>query len=490
MNTGPAFIYWEQDSEFHFTQISALHGNLNLGMIGHHWSEGALPLSIEDWEVHRTVLERRDSFTDFVYARLTDSHKPQFFRVSGTPTFNQQGHFSGYRGLATDATALIEQRRTAWLAKQTLRSFDSPILWIEENNGATPGWHVIWSNVAGCALFGRAIEELQTAPSASLFAETDNGGLTIARVLAERRSAEVSVMVLSKYGAPKPVRMRVDASSEMPSLSAMPRRALLVALPDPLTDAGPAESSRDLARQLPPVSTSTNPKHIAELESFSFAVSHDLRAPLRLIEGFARILQEDYTAALDRVGNDHVQRILLAAARMGQMIDSLMELSRLSAQPMSREPVDLSLLATSIIEDLRQSEPEREVTVEIDPELKIWGDRTLLRVALTNLLSNAWKYTARAARPRIAFARVNVADSWSYCVEDNGAGFDMRFVDRLFNPFQRLHSSNDFSGTGVGLATTKRIINRHGGQVWAESTVGQGSRFHFTLGTRSGPSRS
>lgn len=485
MNTGPAFIYWEQDNEFHFTHISALHGNLSLGNIGHHWSEGALPLSIEDWEVHRTVLERRDSFTDFVYARLSDVDKPQFFRVSGTPTFDGQGQFSGYRGLATDATGLIEQRRTAWLAKQTLRSFDAPILWIEESGSATQSWRVIWSNVAGCAVFGRAIEELQTATPHSLFAESAKGQLTIGQVLAERRSAEVSVTALSKYGAPKPMRLRVDASTEMPSLSALPRRALLVAVSDSDGERVSGDAAGELTRHLPPVSTSSNPKHIAELESFSFAVSHDLRAPLRLIEGFARILQEDYTAALDRVGNDHVQRILLASTRMGQMIDSLMELSRLSAQPMTREPVDLSAIAASIIDDLRQVSPQRQVEVDIQPELKVWGDRTLLRIALTNLLSNAWKYTGRTENAKIVFSVVNSTQASSYCVADNGAGFDMRFVDRLFNPFQRLHSSNDFAGTGVGLATTKRIINRHGGQVWAESTVGQGSRFHFTLGERS-----
>lgn len=487
MTSGPAFIYWEQDHDFHFTQINRLHGRLELGTIGRHWSEGALPLSIEEWEYHRTRLAQRDSFTDFVYARQGSDARPQFFRVSGTPTFDPQGNFTGYRGLATDAGALIEQRRTAWLATQTLRSFDAPILWIEETPGIAPAWRVIWSNVAGCSLFGRALEELQMAQPASLFDDATGGPQAIGKVLSERRSAEVQALALSKYGPPQPLRLRVDASTEMPRMSGLPRRALLIATPAHSEQNSPQPIGEDRGpRSLPPLATSSNPKHIAELESFSFAVSHDLRAPLRLIEGFARILQEDYAAALDRVGNDHVQRILLASARMGQMIDSLMELSRLSAQPLTREPVDLSAIAHSIIEDLRNAEPERQVDVEIQPGLRIWGDRTLLRIVLTNLLSNAWKYTRRSERARITFAWVINNDTGAYCVEDNGAGFDMRFVDRLFNPFQRLHSSSEFTGTGVGLATTKRVVNRHGGQVWADSVVNEGSRFYFTLGERSG----
>ncbi len=503
MKSGPAFTYWEQDRDFNFTQINSLQGSLDLGAIGHHWSVGALPLSLEDWEAHREFLARRDSFTDFVYARRAGQTTPQFVRVSGTPSFEQNGNFMGYRGFATDATALVEQSRTAWLAEQSLRSFDTPILWIEEVFGPTLSWRVIWSNVSGCALFGRTIEELRSVPPHCLFDHQGGGLQAISQVLNEHRSAEISAVALSKYGQPRRLRFRVDASAEMRRLSALPRRALLIATDaalehrqsvlgvkdfgaGPSVSSGPSASSGSSVSSVSSVPSAEHPEnaYIAELESFSFAVSHDLRAPLRLISGFAQILQEDYSHALDKIGIDHVQRILLAASRMGQMFDSLMDLSGLSAQRMNREPIDLSALAASIVDDLRIADPQRTVQIDIEPDLRVWGDKNLLRIALTNLLSNAWKYSARNPEAHITFGVAQNMNATSYCVADNGVGFDMRFVDRLFNPFQRLHSGGDFAGAGVGLATTKRVINRHGGNVWAESKVGQGSQFHFTLGER------
>ncbi|HEX4509800.1 MAG TPA: ATP-binding protein, partial [Burkholderiaceae bacterium] len=219
----------------------------------------------------------------------------------------------------------------------------------------------------------------------------------------------------------------------------------------------------------------------ADQESFVYSVSHDLRAPIRVVEGFARILKEDYGRFLDRIGNDHADRILAAAARMNSMIDALLALSRLQSQPLKRQPVDLSQLARYVIDDLRSQAPERQVEVEIQPDLVIRGDPTLLRVAMENLVGNAWKYTGQAAAPRIALRREVVAGQDAFVVDDNGAGFDPRFADRLFGVFQRLHSAKDFPGTGVGLASVRRIVRRHGGDIWAESRVGAGARFYFTL---------
>ena len=219
----------------------------------------------------------------------------------------------------------------------------------------------------------------------------------------------------------------------------------------------------------------------AEHASFSYTVSHDLRAPIRVVEGFARILKEDYGRLLDRIGNDHLDRVLSAAARMNSMIDALLSLSQLSTQPLQRQPVNLSQLALYVIDDLRRASPERDVVLHVQPGLVTQGDPTLLRMALENLLGNAWKYSARNPHAQIAFERVDEHGRSAYVVRDNGAGFDMRFADRLFGVFQRLHSSGDFPGTGVGLASVRRIIRRHGGEIWAESEVGQGARFYFTL---------
>lgn len=219
----------------------------------------------------------------------------------------------------------------------------------------------------------------------------------------------------------------------------------------------------------------------AEHAAFSYSVSHDLRAPIRVVEGFARILKEDYGRALDRIGNDHLDRVLSAAARMNSMIDAMLSLSRLSTQPLQRQPVNLSQLAGFIADDLRRQSPERQVRVHIAPDLLVQGDPTLLRMVLDNLLGNAWKYTARAAEPQIWFGRDADREGNAFVVRDNGAGFDMRFADRLFGVFQRLHSANDFPGTGVGLATVRRIVRRHGGEIWAEAEVDRGASFHFTL---------
>ncbi|WP_057295870.1 ATP-binding protein [Pelomonas sp. Root1217] len=220
----------------------------------------------------------------------------------------------------------------------------------------------------------------------------------------------------------------------------------------------------------------------AEHESFSYTVSHDLRAPLRVVEGFARILKEDYGARLDRVGNDHLDRVMSAAARMNSMIDALLSLSQLSTRPLACQPVNLSQQAGYVMEELRRGAPQRELLLDIEPGLTVQGDPTLLRMVLENLLGNAWKYSGKVECPQIGFGCVQQGGRRVFVVSDNGAGFDMRFAERLFGVFQRLHSASDFQGTGVGLALVRRIVRRHGGDIWAESAVGEGSRFYFTLG--------
>jgi signal transduction histidine kinase len=220
----------------------------------------------------------------------------------------------------------------------------------------------------------------------------------------------------------------------------------------------------------------------SERESFSYTVSHDLRAPIRVVEGFTKILKEDYGRLLDRIGNDHLDRVLGAAARMNSMIDALLALSQLSTQPLAHQPVNMSQLANYLAEDLRRQSPERQVKISIEPDLAVLGDPTLLRVVLENLLGNAWKYTAKRLEPEISFGRDLQKTGVVFSVRDNGAGFDMRFADRLFGVFQRLHSATDFQGTGVGLASVRRIIRRHGGDIWAEAEVDRGASFYFTLG--------
>ncbi len=224
-----------------------------------------------------------------------------------------------------------------------------------------------------------------------------------------------------------------------------------------------------------------------EQASFSYTVSHDLRAPIRVVEGFTKIIKEDYGRVMDRIGNDHLDRVLAAAARMNSMIDALLALSQLTTQPLAQQPVNLSQLANFVADDLRRQSPDRAVTLQIEPGLLAHGDPTLLRMVLENLIGNAWKYTGKCAQPMVVFERGEPAPQsasgpvHTFTVRDNGAGFDMRFSDRLFGVFQRLHSVNDFPGTGVGLASVRRIVRRHGGEIWADAEVDKGAAFHFSL---------
>ncbi len=218
-----------------------------------------------------------------------------------------------------------------------------------------------------------------------------------------------------------------------------------------------------------------------ELEAFSYSVSHDLRAPLRALDGFSQALEEDYGDKLDQDGKNYLARIRAGSQRMGVLIDDLIELSRLTRSEMRHEPVDLSALALHTVAELQEQYPGREVEFEIQNGMTVTGDTRLLRVALNNLIGNAWKYTGRQPHPRVEFGTVNYNGSQAYFIRDNGTGFDMAYVDKLFGVFQRLHSANDFPGNGIGLATVQRIINRHGGQIWAESSVGQGATFYFSL---------
>ncbi len=219
-----------------------------------------------------------------------------------------------------------------------------------------------------------------------------------------------------------------------------------------------------------------------ELESFSYSVSHDLRAPLRGISGFGRALEEDYGARLDPQGLDYLHKVQDSARRMGELIDALLGLSRMMRAEMRRRQVHLSSLARAIAEDLKRSEPIRQVEFVIEPDLTSEGDPVMLRAVLENLLGNAWKFTGKIPQARIEFGALPQAQSCQvFFVRDNGAGFDMKYAAKLFGAFQRLHGTREFPGTGIGLATVQRLIQRHGGRVWAEGAVNQGATFYFTL---------
>ena len=218
-----------------------------------------------------------------------------------------------------------------------------------------------------------------------------------------------------------------------------------------------------------------------ELESFSYSVSHDLRTPLRSIEGFTQLLLKRYGDVLDGEGREFLNQVVHSGRQMAELIEDILMLSRVTLVELRRDRVDLSTLATGILRDLARDHPERQVATHVEPGLMVQADDGLLRTAMTNLLGNAWKFTSRRDGGRIEVGTEPHGSGRAYYVRDNGVGFDASYADKLFMPFQRLHAAAEYPGTGVGLATVHRIVRRHGGKVWAESSLDGGATFYFTL---------
>jgi PAS domain S-box-containing protein len=218
-----------------------------------------------------------------------------------------------------------------------------------------------------------------------------------------------------------------------------------------------------------------------ELEAFSYSVSHDLRAPLRGIDGWSQALLEDYYEQLDEQGRQYIDRVRSETQRMGHLIDDMLKLSRLTRAEMTMQQVDLSALAQSITEQLIQGDPQRQVDFIIQPGVTAEGDPHLLEAALSNLMGNAFKFTGKCPQAQVEFGQSDMEGNPVFFVRDNGAGFDMAYAQKLFGAFQRMHKTSEFPGTGVGLAIVQRVIHRHGGRIWAEAEVGKGTVFYFTL---------
>ncbi|MFH1723064.1 MAG: ATP-binding protein [Elusimicrobiota bacterium] len=226
-----------------------------------------------------------------------------------------------------------------------------------------------------------------------------------------------------------------------------------------------------------------------ELAAFSYSVSHDLKAPLRAIDGYSLALLEDYEEKLDAKGRQHLHRVRAAAQRMGALIDDLLSLSRVTQKEISRGNTDMSALAQAVAQDLQQADPGRDVEFDIEDGISLNADAGLMKIVLENLMGNAWKFTGKLPKARIQFRATRAEGQMTLVVRDNGVGFDMAHADKLFQAFQRLHRTEDFPGTGIGLATVQRIIARHGGRVWVEAGPGKGAAFFFTIGHKKEASR-
>ncbi len=429
---------WATDADHHLVRWQAPQGAPASAWVG---SSATATVTVTLWQRFgfgaeeggelglQECLSRHADFGDLRVTARDASAK--CWRLRGVACWDSTGHFAGYQGTA-QPVLMAASPVTQIAQPRAVPSFE----WLDGWPG--PAW---------------------------LLTEPDG-------------SAPLTVVAVNPAAAAAAVLRTGDLWSEAAAAQADCRLCL--------RPFGAADSRQILAVAVPVLEAAADPLVAAhEHASFSYTVSHDLRAPLRVVEGFARILKEDYGRLLDRIGNDHLDRVMGAAARMNSMIDALLSLSQLSTQPLARQPVNLSQLAGFVVEELRRSAPERAVEIYIQPALQAQGDPTLLRMVLENLLGNAWKYSGKVAAAQVRFEARQEEGQWVYCISDNGAGFDMRFADRLFGVFQRLHSASDFQGTGVGLASVRRIVRRHGGDVWAESEVGAGARFYFTLANSS-----
>jgi signal transduction histidine kinase len=291
---------------------------------------------------------------------------------------------------------------------------------------------------------------------------------------AVRGYAVGAVDYLVKPVVPEFVRSKVAVFVELAKKSELLRRQTRLLVESEQAALELAETRAELVRDLEHKNR--------ELESFSYAVSHDLQAPLRRIDSFSRAALDSQAGRLDEQGRRYLERVREASQHMSQLIDDVLYLSRVTRAELREQEVDLSSIATLVLSRLQESQPQRKVETRVRPGVMVLGDGQLLRIALENLLENAWKFTGKQPESRIEFGLTQSSGEPTYFVRDNGAGFDMTYADRLFGPFQRLHGQAEFAGSGIGLATVQRIIHRHGGQVWAEGLVGQGATFQFTLG--------
>ena len=353
----------------------------------------------------------------------------------------------------------------------------------EMNDGycAFQGSKVVFANARCVEMFGYAQEEVIGKTVQQLLpAEIIN---ELAKVRAKRQDGsqapcQYETILVGKDGIRRPAELGTSVTEYegMPTLSVVIRD---------ISERKQAEEeirrlNEDL--ELRVIERTTQLEAVnKELETFAYSVSHDLRAPLRSIDGFSQILLEDYTEKLNDEGQDYLRRVRAASQRMGELIDDLLNLSRVTRGEMYHESVDLSALAHTISAELQQTQPERKVEFIITPGLVANGDVRLLRAAFDNLLSNAWKFTGKRELALIEFGCCENNGQTVYYIGDNGVGFDMTYADKLFGAFQRLHAPSEFEGTGIGLATVQRIIHRHGGNIWAESEVDKGTTFYFTL---------
>ncbi|MEX0960437.1 MAG: PAS domain-containing protein [Burkholderiales bacterium] len=478
--------YWEQDEALRFVNAGSIRKEpYVLAAEGkRRWELPENRVSAEDWARHKGQLAAREPFHDFVMQRLDRNGRlVAYVSISGYPIYDQSGQFRGYRGIGKDVTErerakeevrALNQRLSALLAERTGRLEESEALFGALTDLAP---QVVWSSNADGAItyFSRRWYDYFGGSSDDWLG---NGWVTVLHP--EDRDAQLEKWLhAAQQGTGYETEYRCIArdghtvtfySKAVPVRDAGGRVVRWVGVDTDVTEHKRIEAELARSNQ--------------ELEAFSYSVSHDLRSPLQVIDGFSEALEQDCADKLDATGLHYLQRIRYGARFMGQLIDDLLNLGRVSRAQLSIEPVSLSAICREIVDDLRASEQSRNVAFRIGEGLEATADPRLLRVALENLLSNAWKFSAKNPQALIEVGELVQNGVRAFYVRDNGAGFDMKYEGKLFGVFQRLHAVEEFPGTGVGLATVKRVVERHGGRIWVQAAPEQGATFFFTLHER------
>jgi PAS domain S-box-containing protein len=493
-------FYWEQDTEYRFIDVSSEPGSVKTqadvnGSLGKcRWElPGAVPLNMS-WEAHGAVLDARQPFRDFEYFRVMGEKLPRYLSVSGVPVYDNQNQFLGYRGTKRDISAR-KQTETALRASEarfrTVVATLAEAVILRDADG-----RIVDCNTSAERLFGRTLAQMRGSTSVGSEWQMlrEDGSLMPVNKrpsVAARRTGLPQSSVVVGY-------RKIDRSDLWALINVQPLFDGLASTPSgyvtTITDISKLKrgemeivrlnvelENRVLRRtaQLEAVNK--------ELEAFSYSVAHDLRSPLSAIDGFCALLQKTVPAESGERAHHYLTRIRGGVQRMGELTDGLLSLAQLSRANLSWQTVDMSAEALKILNQCSENDASRMVQTTVEPGLVVQADSSLLRQVLENLIANAWKFSSKKSSAEISVGKETGADQQPvYFVRDNGAGFDMAYVDKLFGTFQRLHSPEEFAGSGIGLATVKRIITRHGGRIWACSSVGEGATFYFTLGSGQG----
>jgi len=413
----------------------------------------------------RLVVRRLESLSDFVQKCDIKNLNADKIQLSIDEKYNDEisdiSHAlnASYQELSRSLEQLLELKKTLDL------SIDAVIMFRPDT------YKIFYANAGASVLLGYSTQELTDMSPVDICSNMTNSVLSelaSSKLKSGSQATDMETYFLPKYGNPIPVRLLLQylqPENEAPRYVFMARD-----ISDRVNAQIEIQASLEEAR-------AAN----AELESFSYSISHDLRAPLRSIDGFSLLLLQDYGDRLDDEGKDYINRVRKSAQQMGLLIDDMLSLSQVNRGELNREEHDLSEMAWSSIRKLQEYEPGRNVNVNITPGITGWVDESLFQNLLDNLLGNAWKYSSKTSNPTIEFGVTEQGGEEIYFVRDNGAGFDMAYSSKLFNAFQRLHEADEFSGTGIGLATVSRILSRHGGRIWAEGVINKGATFYFTI---------